>query len=92
MNDAFSQNRELLLDERILGIATAPRRVTGCACGGVPLMYVSRRTGTGLGRGRARRGRSEVHGARTRTGRGCTAHPRHLVTYTWCSLSAQGHR
>ena len=48
--DAFSQNRELLLDERILGIATMPRRVTGCACGiGVPLMYVSHRTGAGWG-------------------------------------------
>ena len=46
-----------------------PRRVTGCACGvGVPLMYVSRRTGAGLGRGQARRGRSEAHGPRTRTG------------------------
>ena len=47
-----------------------PRRVTGCACGvGVPLMYVSRRTGAGLRRGRARRGQSKANGARTRTGR-----------------------
>ena len=53
-----------------------PRRVTGCACGvGVPLMCVSRRGRDGAGR--ARRGRSEAHGARTRTGRGegATAHP-----------------
>ena len=58
-----------------------PRRVSGCARGGVPLMYVSRRTGTGLGRGRARQGRSEAHEAGARTGRegGCTTHPRHLV-------------
>ena len=50
LNDAFSQNRELLLDERILGIATVPRRVTGCACGvGVPLMWCKSSDGGGIG-------------------------------------------
>ena len=80
MNDAFSPNRELLLDERIIGIATVPHRVTGCACGvGVPLMYVSRRTGTGLergGNGARRTGRRLGRGGK---GGGCTAHPRHLL-------------
>ena len=49
MTNAFSQNRELLLDERILGIATLPRRrrcLFECGCGvGIPLMYVSCRMG-----------------------------------------------
>ena len=51
LTDTFSQNRELLLDQRILGIATLPRRRPfefGCGIG-VYLMYVSRQTGAGEG-------------------------------------------
>ena len=85
MNDAFSPNRELLLDKRILGIATVPRRVTGCACGRRRpfdvLCKSSDGGGTAAGTGeagteRGERGKDWDGGGR---GGGCTANPRHLV-------------
>ena len=87
LNDAFSQNLELLLDKRILGIVTVLRRVTGCACGSVSLMYVSRQilgTGLGRGRGRARRGTEQGQREGSYYWIGCMAHPRHLVNYIKC--------
>ena len=54
-----------------------PRRVTGCVCGvGVPLMYVSRRTGPGLGGdGRGGDGARRMGRGLGRGREGGTAHP-----------------